>query len=218
MVTVWYTDAVDNPVGSRELLVAFITRKRQTLYVSQRQLEILRGCILGDAYVSPQGRVYFEHSTVQRSYLRWKHRELTTVRYRTPPMPVRHFNSRTGKTYTSLRFATRQFFQSLRSEFYPRGEKIFPPSVELTPLTLAVWYMDDGNFDPQSEIAGSCVLSTERFDDESLERIQNVLLSKYGIEGRLRKSRKLAFTARGRDRLFVIIRPHVVSSMRYKIR
>lgn len=209
---------MDNPVGSREPLVAFITRKRQTLYVSQRQLEILRGCILGDAYVSPQGRVYLEHSIVQRAYLRWKHRELATIRYRTPPMPVRRFNPRTGKTYMSLRFATRQFFRSLRSEFYPEGEKIFPPSVELTPLTLAVWHMDDGNFNPQSKIAGSCVLSTERFDTESLERIQNVLLAKYGIESRLRKSRKLAFTARGRDRLFMVIRPHVVPSMRYKIR
>lgn len=209
---------MDNPVGSREALVAFVARKQQTLFVSQQQLEILRGCILGDAYVSPQGRITIEHSHMQREYLEWKFRELESIRYDTPPARVERVNAQTGRTYVSFRFVTRQFFRSLRREFYAGGQKIFPPTRELTPLLLAVWYMDDGNFDPRSERAGSCVLSTERFDRESLQRILRSLQQTFGIEGSIRASQKIALTARGRDQLFRVIRPHIVPSMRYKIR
>lgn len=203
-----------NTVGSHEL-VAFIARKQQVLWVHPHQLEILKGSILGDAYVAPLGKIQLEHSISQLEYLQWKYRQLASISYPSLPVRVPRYNRRVAKRYTSVRFWTRQFFRTLRLQFYEGKKKIFPLDLQLTPLLLAVWYMDDGHYEKAKK---RCILATDQFDHESLERIQMAFRNQYSINTTLRRSGKLVFSQENLNRFFRVISRHVIPAMNYKIR
>lgn len=205
---------LDNTVGSHEPLVAFIARKRQTLWVQPRQLEILKGSILGDAFVAPLGKIQIEHSTKQLEYLMWKYQALASITYGSMPVRVPRYNRLVKKHYESIRFWTRQFFRPLRSQFYDNKRKIFPSDLKLTPLMMAVWYMDDGHYEVKKK---RCILATDQFDQESMARIQSALWKEFSIETILWKSGKLAFPQRSAQQLFLVIRSYIVPTMSYKI-
>ena len=56
---------MSNTVGSLEIPNVLHARKRIFLSVSERQKEILIGCILGDAYITPMGKIRIEQSEKQ---------------------------------------------------------------------------------------------------------------------------------------------------------
>ena len=126
-----------NPVGSLEVPNVLHARKRLLLEMSQRQKEILIGCILGDAYISLLGKIRIEQSTKQRAYVDWKYQELRSLCYPAQPREIIHILP-TGKEYTSVFFLLRQYFRSWRSIFYDGRTKIFPHNLPVSPLSLAV--------------------------------------------------------------------------------
>jgi len=203
-----------NTVGSRETRIAFTARKKQTLWVYPRQMEILIGSILGDAYVSPQGRIQIEHSVHQHAYLQWKYQELASISYSGPPTLVSHRASNGSKVYRSQRFWTRQFFRPLRSRFYSGKTKIFPHDLTLTALLLAVWYMDDGHYEV---VKGRCILATDQFNADSIARIQHAFHLKWSLESIVRKSGKLVFNNNNCTQFLKIVEPYIIPAMRYKV-
>lgn len=128
-------------------MLELTARKNLKLRITDRQLEILVGCLLGDAYIYPRGRIQIAQSSKHHSYVGWKYRELKNLAYG-PPTEVERFDQRYAKVYSQTRFWLRQYFRPWRKLFYPRGKKIFPEDFEkyFSPLSLAVWYMDDGNY------------------------------------------------------------------------
>ena len=96
-----------NPVGSLEVPNVLQARKNLLLELSQRQKEILIGCILGDAYISPLGKIRIEQSTKQREYVDWKYQELHSLCYPAQPREIIHILP-TGKQHTSVFFLLRQ--------------------------------------------------------------------------------------------------------------
>ncbi len=203
-----------NAVGSREPLVVFTARKQQKLVVHPRQLEILKGSILGDAYVTRRGQIQIEHTVKQNEYLMWKYQELASISYRGEPAFVQRHDRRTGAVYESRRFWTRQFFRSLRYQFYKDGRKTFPANLQLTPLMLAVWYMDDGHFEKKKR---RCILATDNFSQDNGVRIQTTLRSQFSLETTIRKSGKLVFAGENCDKFLRIFSSHVIQTMHYKI-
>src|SRR3989344_5447337 len=199
-----------NTVGSRESNIVFRARRNQELWVSPRQLEILAGSILGDAYVSPLGKIQLEHGIKQKEYLLWKYSELASISYPSPPMPVRHYNHRTGKLYLSVRFWTRQFFRPLRSRFYQGTMKVFPFDLSLTPLMVAIWHMDDGHYDQDKN---RFTLATDNYDPTSIKRICLNFDQQWSIQPVLRKSGKLVFQGENRERFITLIKPHIIPAM-----
>ena len=203
-----------NTVGSREPIVVFTARKQQTLEVLSRQIEVLQGSIIGDAYVAPLGKIQIEHTVRQRDYVMWKYRELASISYPSLPAVVQHNVVRSGKTYESLRFWTRQFFRPLRDQFYQGKQKVFPLELELTPLMVAVWYMDDGHLEAQKH---RCILATDCFDDHSLKRIVAAFQNAFSINPVLRKSGKLVFNQENQIKFLNVISQHIIPSMKYKV-
>lgn len=59
----------------------FTARKNLKLEVSNIQIEILVGCLLGDAYLTKLGKIQIEQSDKQKDYLKWKHQELASISY-----------------------------------------------------------------------------------------------------------------------------------------
>jgi hypothetical protein len=56
------------------------------------------------------------------------------------------FDNRTAKTYHNTKMQTHrtELFEEQYQRWYPNGKKIVPQDVALTPLSLAIWFADDG--------------------------------------------------------------------------
>jgi len=135
-----------NTEGSRNLSKELFIRKYIVRVLSDRQMAILTGSLLGDGYIHPLGKICFEQSKLQKSYLLWKYTELSNFAYPKIAKVVRH-DKRNNRYNNSYRFFLRQFFRSWRKIWYPNDIKTIPDNIDqwFTPLSLAVWYMDDGH-------------------------------------------------------------------------
>ena len=198
----------------------FTARKTQSITVTNRQMEILAGSLLGDAYISKKGVVQIEQGETQKRYLLWKHRELKSI---VSGKISRVFRKKKNGTMTSsYRFFSKQYFRPWRKSMYRSGRKIIPPSVLdlITPLSLAVWYMDDGcrknNY--------SIIISTDGFSAVSLKKLRTMLQVKWFINTRIaiketagKKYRRLTIGSYDLVRFFELIRPYIIPSMQYKI-
>lgn len=199
----------------------FKARKRQLLIVDDNQLQILVGCLLGDGYITKRGAIQIEQGSRQKDYLLWKYEQLKSL-VSVKPSRVTRTNKKNGKTTYSYRFFLRQFFRVWREKMYVNGKKIVP--VDLidiaTPLSLAIWYMDDGSLGDHSYL----IISTDGFDNESQERIVRVLKSKWDINARIvdkkngdKLYKRLVIGSHNLVKFFSLVRPHIIPSMQYKI-
>lgn len=201
-----------NTVESLEVPRLLRARKNLVLGMTERQRDILIGCILGDAYIAKLGKIRIEQSAKQKEYLGWKYKELQSLAYPSLPREVSHINKQNGREYTGLSFDLRQYFRPWRSVFYRDGKKVFPKNLLISPIALAVWYMDDGCWTGKK-----CVIAVEGFDDVSIERVQRVFRSQFGIETVVGKNRKLVIRKRSHNVFYELISPFVISSMKYKL-
>ena len=186
-------------------------RKNQKLFVTSRQEEILTGSLLGDAYITKRGQLQFEQSDNQKEYLFWKHTELASISYRNISL-VERFDKRYDKTNRAYRFWSRQYFLSWREKFYIANKKIVPKDIQLTPLALAVWYMDDGCFSDHK-----CIIATDGFSREDIEFLQHILMEMFGIKTSVKNGSKLLIKRESFTTFFSTIKPYILSAMRYKI-
>ena len=114
--------------------------------LSQMQISVIIGSLLGDGYlriISGRRNAFLEinHSIKQKDYVDWKYTVLKNITVSAPKERI------IDKTRTAYRFYTRQLpeLTQLHKKFYRDGKKIVPDDLFLTPLSLAVWFMDDGS-------------------------------------------------------------------------
>lgn len=195
-------------------MLELTARTNQKLIVTRRQTEILVGCLLGDAYIHPRGQIQIAQSSKYSSYVMWKYGELKSLSYGLPTKAER-FDQRYGRIYSQTRFWLRQYFRPWRKLFYPQGRKIFPEAFEkiVTPLSLAVWYMDDGNYSEGRNLR----IATDGFDSESRERLKSLLLRKFNLRSTLHENGKLRISSDSLTGFFKAVKPFIHSSMKYKI-
>lgn len=195
-------------------MLEFTARKNLKLRLTDHQTHILFGSLLGDAYIHPLGKIQFEHSFNQFSYLNWKYNKFRSLAYG-PPSMVERYDSRYQKIYVSSRFWLRQFFRPLRDIFYPDGKKIIPKEFakHFNDLSLAVLYMDDGNLYKNKNVK----IATDGFDNKSRALFQSFLYKKFGIKSKVQSSGKIRISNESIDQFFHLVKPYIHSSMKYKI-
>nr|QCQ69153.1 LAGLIDADG endonuclease [Powellomyces hirtus] len=187
---------------------------------------------LGDSHLERRTeaggtRIIFEQSNKNVEYLKWFHNFLAQRGYCNPQVPalktritklgVLHFIRVCSYTFSSLNW--------LHSLFYiigPAGNyvKVISPDLVkyLTPLALAVWFMDDGS----AERTGLRI-ATNGFSYSENELLCKILMAKYNI--------KATVISYGPGKGFVIriwkesvqdyidiVRPHMLPSMLYKFK
>ena len=182
------------------------------------QRQVLVGSLLGDGSMSAtsgvSARFQEGHCEEQAGYTEWKADILapfTSSRFQT----VKHED---GKTFLGSAFATTSCPQlrPLYDMFYPLPERVrvFPPNLSdiLTPLALAVWYMDDGS------VNGGNTRIAFGLDDTSLKRAMKAL-RKLGLDPKVYGEggdRSIEFMGQTREFL-VLVGPHILPCMRYKL-
>jgi hypothetical protein len=94
------------------------------------------------------------------------------------------FDKRTNNTTYFSKFSTRRcgVFKSYYEKWYPNGKKIVPDDIELNPLTLAIWFCDDGYMRFSSSGKIRIQLSTDGFDEKYVVLLKNMLEKRYNKE------------------------------------
>jgi hypothetical protein len=187
--------------------------------LSERQLAVLVGTLLGDGCLAQHGRhhrLFVKHKSAHRALAEFKHevfREFVSMR-------LHEFDQRlSGKMYPCVQFVSRtsSVFTEWHRRFYRNGRKIVPPDIAsyLSPLAVAVWFMDDGAADH----AGAS-FQTHSFRLKEVELLVEVLEERFELAGNPRKNRGgwiVYVKARSMGRLREILLPHLLPGFAYKL-
>jgi len=137
---------------------------------SFKQMSIITGSLLGDGHLtkprSLKANSYFEkpQKGSRRSYLEWHYQALQPFSSRLNDCA----NTCEGKKYPRSTFATKALpiFTDLRNKWYPNSKKIVPLDLVLTPLSIAIWFFDDGSNHVKKR---QCRFATNSFSIEECE-------------------------------------------------
>jgi len=177
------------------------------------QRSIIVGKLLGDGALRRKTNTLLEvnHSVHQSDYVIWVYEALKNL-ILTPPKL-----RKSGVDRMSMRFTTRSLavLNDFYDEFYSKkGYKSVPASLTLDPLSLAIWFMDDGSKD-----RSSVYLNTQQFDLED-QHLLLAKLSELDIHGSLNKDKsyqRIRIYKSSLNRFDDIVRPHILESMKYKL-
>lgn len=195
---------------------------------TQRQKEIVFGTLLGDGYLRPTNGNAENHSYAlslchgekQLEYLRWKFHELENfVTAKTFQINRRSFRGN-APTYAFSTVSHPFLNQAHDICYWKDGKKDICKAwlEQITPLALAVWYMDDGSLNKRYH---TIVLCTNSFSREGQLLLIDFLENQYGISAVLEPRRNNQTVLRinaSQSRTFMdLIRPHVPECMNYKL-
>ena len=191
--------------------MAVMTYRPAQLQLTARQYQIVVGSLLGDGAMRCKANALLEinHCFEQREYVDWKYRELANL-VTTPPKPRNGNGHRVAYRFTTLSLPA---LTPIFWKFYAGSRKSIT-ELDLAPLALAVWFMDDG-----SKTHRAVYLNTQQFDRESQERLMHHLRERFGIDASMNRDKtyhRIRLAVRSMSRFRELVAPHVLPSFRYK--
>jgi recombination protein RecA len=197
-------------------------------YLSSFQWEVLRGTLMGDGAISPTrsghgARFRYCHGESQTEYADWKAslfanigssrfvREDKVVTYDFHPLPE---------------------LAEMRQGVYVDGKKVLDDDYlkALSPLSLALWYLDDGNLSIRSKglqqrtegLTGRISICVEAMEEATRTRLVNYLADTWGIHTKLISGGKsqtavVVFDNAESAKFQALIAPYVHPSMEHKL-
>ena len=197
-------------------------------YLSEFQWQVILGGLMGDGALSPTrnghaARYRFGHGAKQVAYADWKASLLANVKcYRSTNVK--------GAVFYDLQPLPE--LAELRQALYFGGRKVLSDDYlkQLTPMSLAIWYMDDGSYSNRSKNlqqrtkdgSGRLEICVEAFDPASQERLRDHLADTWGVHSRIRSAgvRKVAVLTFPKDetaKFQALISSFIHPSMDYKL-
>jgi recombination protein RecA len=195
-------------------------------YLSDQQMEVVRGSIMGDGALSPArsgyaARFRIGHGSKQAIYADWKASLFSNIV---------HSRTTNDKGAVFYDFTPMTELIGLRQSVYVEGKKQFDEDFfkQLTPLSLAIWYMDDGCLTVRSKglqartVGGSgrIDICVQAMDAITRQRLVNYLRDTWSIVPVLREragKAVLVFDRLATDQLQSLVAPYVHPSMAYKL-
>ncbi len=197
-------------------------------YLSDFQWEILLGGLMGDSALSPNqnglaARLRWGHGTKQVEYCDWKASLFGNI-------GVSRSTNAKGAVFCDVQPLPE--LAELREAVYVNGQKAFSNDYlkRLTPLSLAIWYMDDGGFTIRAkglqertrDGSGRAEICLEAMEATTRARLAAYLEDTWGIKAKLARRGKrqvsfLIFPKEETAKLHALIAPFVHPSMEYKL-
>lgn len=191
-------------------------RQGKNIELTQEQKEIIFGALLGDMSmqlvnkaINPRGKI--EHGIKQLSYIEYKHKLLENLssnisikdrfdnRFKNPNYKICYFSLNANPSLL-------EFYK----KFYYNNRKIVPEDLSLlTPLAIAIWFMDDG--------CKNGIIATNSFSKNDVERIKNYLMLNYLIETTINSRNELRIRKNSFNKFKNLILPYICESMKYKV-
>ena len=219
-----WREAGEIAVGDRVMLA-------QPYLLSQTQVQIILGALMGDGSLSRpvrkddrSARFRMGHGAVQAAYLDWKVSLLENV----PHSTTSNAKGAVFADFTPLA----ELGELHEAVYFGDGRKHLSGDYlkSLTPLALAVWYMDDGCFTVRSKGVqertrggtGRIEICVEAMSAGSRERLASYLRDTHGLDVKVvargtRKMNVLQFTTAASEKFQKLVAPYVHPSMEYKL-
>lgn len=204
-----------------------IKKYKKGLKLTKKQREILIGLILGDGHLETQnkGRTYrlkVEQSIRHESYINWLYENFREWVLTPPKRKINH-NKRFGKDTLSLYFNTisHASFRFYAQQFYKNKRKVISKQIcqWITPLSLAVWFMDDGSV--KSKLHRGKIINTQSFTKKEVGLLRLCLEKKFGIKSNLRKQKdkdwQIYLLSETIDKFYQLVKMYILPSMQYKL-
>lgn len=198
--------------------------------LSDQQFQVVLGSLMGDGNLSPNRRdrngVRFRlgHGAKQVEYLQWKTALMGNIGHsKRENAAGSHFVD-----FTPLP----ELGELQRAVYLGDGKKFFSEDYlkALTPLALAIWYMDDGSFALRSKGlqertaggSGRIEICVEAMSEGTRTRLCDYLRDTHGLEVRLRLSGSagkavLVFSTAAAAKFQELVAPYMAPSMEYKL-
>ena len=181
--------------------------------LTEEQKSILIGTLLGDGTMRKKKNAHLEinHCYAQKVLVDWIFTKFSSL-VTTPP------KWRKGNgTREAYRFATQKLpiLTPFYNQFYRNGKKVIPNDLKLDPLSLAVWFMDDG-----SKTYSSIYLNTQQFNLDEQMRLIDILKNQFGIEATPNKDKiyyRIRIRTQSVKKFIQLVEPFVLKEFRYKI-
>jgi hypothetical protein len=150
--------------------------------LTKRQEEVLRGLLLGDGHLSigrkaRNPRLRINRAAVDLAYQTWTRDEFTNLCSPRALRPDTVWDERYQKFYGRISLCTRRSpaFLSWHQVWYPEGKRVLPSSLQISPLTAAVWFADDGSLYHKNGNGIEIALATASFGKEGSARLAELL-------------------------------------------
>jgi recombination protein RecA len=223
---------VRTPGGWREageLIAGDRVMVAEPFHLSDMQWQVILGSLMGDGALSPNTRgrngtrFRMGHGAGQVEYLDWKASLFGNIEQ------SRSTNAR-GAAFVDL--TPLPELAPLREAVYLAGHKVLSWEYlkNLSPLSLAIWYMDDGGFTVRSKGlqertrhgSGRSEICVQAMSPDSRQRLVEHLAGAFDLHPRLtargaRQQHVLVFDRHETDKLHRIVAPFVHPSMQYKL-
>lgn len=192
--------------------------------LNPEQIDILIGLMLGDGCLEKNGRnvrLRMEYSSKQKAYVSWLYEKFKNISGK-EPRSVLGRHSKANKFYEKCRFYTfsLECLNDYRELFYQGGRKCIPENIMdilISPLTLAIWFMDDGH---KRSDCNALRISTDSFHYEEQMRLVECLEKNFCLKSRLHKKAQawnIYIPKSDAYKFCDLVAPHIVHSMKYKI-
>ena len=194
--------------------------------LSREQKSILFGTILGDGYLQKTGkknaRLRLEHGGKQKEYLLWKVSAFKNL-FQGKPVFVKRVHPKTKKMYEYWRFQSNSTPElgKMQRLFYKNGKKIIPSNFQelfKEPLSLAVWFMDDGYYYPRDNNA---YLYLGKLSLDETKIVQDTLINNLRLKTKILDKKQegfvIYFSPSETQKLKTIIGPYIIPCLMYKI-
>jgi hypothetical protein len=185
---------------------------------------IIIGSILGDGCLEKtktenrNSRLTLGHSEKQKEYLEWKVNILKEFGLSTGSITKCVAKSNRYKSGQCISYHTKSrkhsVFTKYRKLFYLNGKKTLDFSnLHITPMALAIWYMDDGQ-----KCSASYQINTQCFNRDTLVELAKYLEKAYGLEFTIDKTNVMYLRKASISKFESLIKPYIIDCMKYKLR
>ncbi len=220
--------------GIKRLGPKYIHRKQTEKPLSFRQKRIIYGGLMGDAGKMSLSSIKMKQSIKQKEYLLWKYAEIQEHVSPVSLQVTADFDKRYNKRNYEIRFYTNanSDVEKIVKKFYCCGLKVVTNDIlnHIDDLALAIWFMDDGTTDWYERNSltrnPTCKFCTDSFAFEEVQSICDAFEEMWNIVANPRQSGKkkngelkyrVGLNVEDTQKLFAIIEPYIIPSMRYKI-
>jgi recombination protein RecA len=224
---------IRTPGGWREageLITGDRVMASETHRLGNQQWQVVLGSLMGDGNLSPNRRdrngVRFRlgHGGKQAAYLDWKVSLLGNI-------PVSRRTDGRGAVFADFT-PLPELGELQRAVYMVPGKKVLTEEYlkALTPLALAVWYMDDGSFTLRSKElqtrtvggSGRVQICIEAMTEGTRDRLVEYLRDTHGLDVSWRRAgtaRKavLTFSTASSKTFMALVAPYIHPSMDYKL-
>jgi hypothetical protein len=186
------------------------------------------GMVAGDAHIwkqkgCPSVSLRIKHAERQRDYLGYK-RDILQNLFKEWEIPIRPFNN-SGHSGVKIETRDHPRLRAIHKWFYSGGKKRFSRQIlnYLTPLGIAIWYMDDGSLSLKKrdgKVHGREIHLNTYCSLEEATIIQAYFKEVWDVSWTIVPNKglfRLRIGSNEAKRLFKIIEPYMVPMMKYKI-